>query len=285
MSIYNVSGNEVFSTFSKSGDSLSYAYDVNGNLVFSYGNPDLTVMTYNVQWFTKINSQQVMQQTIIDEYDADIIGLQEVTTNGTVPTLGQTVLSEYNLTLSNHKNYIAMASKTALSNIVIADFENQDPEDMSQYNETRAYMIADLNVGNKTVKWINTHLAPNTASYRYLQMGEIFNLAEQNEYVIITGDFNCLCAEIGDSEYTNMIKPFIDAGYKLVNCTPQRGITKTWTNKTSVNSLADFTYPTDNIIVSHEISIMNLVYDLTKLSYQNGQPIDHIPIIVQLKLT
>ena len=282
MAIYDTFGNDIHSAFRKNGGSLSSAYDVNGGLVFSNYEPDLTVMTYNVQWFTKINSQQAMQQAIIDEYDADIIGLQELSTNGSVPSLGRTVLSDYTLRLSNHKNYMAFASKITLSNVVIADFVNQDPVDASEYNETRAYMMADISVGGKTVKWINTHLAPNTASYRYLQMAEVFDLAEQSEYVVITGDFNCLCGEIGDAEYVNMVKPFVDAGYNVANCTQSHGITKTWTNKTSVTSLADFTYPTDNIIVSSNINILDIIYDLTKLSYQNGQPLDHVPIIARL---
>ena len=289
MSIYNINDVSLQSAYDVDGESISTAYDVNGNEVFSDSSEPFLfkVMTYNVRWFTGINSQQTMQEAIIDTYDTDIIGMQEVTKNGTVPTVGQNVLVDYpTIQLSNHSNYIAMASKTSLSNIVIADFVNQDPEDMTQYNETRAYMMADISVNGKTIKWINTHLAPNTASYKYLQMQEILNLAKNHRYVIITGDFNSYnYTSPSDSEYADMYGIFANEGFKMANHQPN-SYTKTWTNNTSATSLADFTSPTDDIIVSPSIDIVDVVFDTTKLSYlMSGQEIDHIPIIATLEIS
>lgn len=287
MSIYNKSGAEIDYAYELDGAALSAVYDVNANLVF----PNvIKVMTYNVQWFTEINAQQAMQASIINGYDPDIIGFQEFSQNGAIPSVGTNILQNYpTKKLSNHKNYMAFASKKPLSNYVIADFTNQDPEDASRYNETRAYMVCDFQFGGKTVKWINTHLCYLTQSYKWLQMGEILSIANgyvgQGYPVIITGDFNNTALSTADDDYIQMFKPFVDAGYNLANCSPDAGFTNTWTNSTSATSFSQMTDPADSIIVSSDISIESVVFDPTKFSYLNGNPIDHIAIFATLRIT
>lgn len=283
MAIYDIDGNSIPSAFGSTGNELSSAYDLSGGKVFP-GTYDLVVMTYNVQWFTGINSQLAMQQKIINDNNADIIGLQELTQNGTISQVGVTALSPYQYQqISNHKNYIGMASKLPLSNIVVADYVNQSPSDMSQWNETRAYMMADISVGGKTITWFNTHLSVDQ-DYKYLQMGELFDLMQMKEYAIATGDFNISDYEtISDSKWINMIKQFSDAGYNVAN-NRTSGHTNTYTGATSATSLAEFTKPHDDIITSGNISIESVKFDTTKLSYLNGSSIDHIPIIACLEI-
>lgn len=286
MSVYSVNGVELNEVYDVNGGSLDTAYDVDGNIIFESIPPDLIVMSYNVQDYRGINAQQTMQDLIISKYNADIIGIQEFSTSSTIPTVGVNMLDDYPyVEKSNHKNYLGIASKYALSNVSAVDFTNQDPQDASQYNETRAYMIAEFTIGGKTITLLNTHLCYLTQSVKFQQMAELFALAESKEYVIILGDFNAFCEEIGDTEYNNMFKPFVDAGYNLANCTPNKGITNTFTGATSATSLADFTSPPDNIITSSNIQIRNVIYDLTKLSYLNGSSIDHIPVIAGLNIT
>lgn len=282
MPIYNHNGTSISECYGIQGGSLSEAYNVDGTTVFT---KQFTVMTYNVQHFTGINGQQTMQQSIIDTYNADIIGMQEVTKNGTMPTVGVNVLTNYpNKRMSNHINYMCMVSKIPLSNVVISDFVNQDPEDMSRWNETRAYMMADIVVGGKTIKWVNTHLCFLTPEIKYLQMAEVFNLVKNEEYVIVTGDFNTSnYTSPSDAEYANMFAQFANAGFVMANHQPT-SYTKTWTNSTNATSLDEFITPTDDIIVSSNIGIVDVVFDTTKLNYLNGQPIDHIPIIARLTI-
>lgn len=275
MAIYDIDGNALDSCYGVDGTDLPLAYDVDGEVIYSQ-ETTLTVMTYNVQWFTGINSQQQMQQSIISTYAPDIIGLQELSQNGTVPSVGQNVLSAYSLRLSNHKNYIGYASKYPLSNVTVQDFLSQDPYDMSTWGETRAYMLADLTVGGKTIKWLNTHLCVHNLEYKAAQFGEIFDLVENMERVIITGDFNLITWD----EYDDTFKMFADAGFKLANTT---GI-KTYTDRTTASSLADFKQPTDNIIVSSDIDIISATFDTTKLSNLNGNAIDHVPVIANLRI-
>ena len=235
----------------------------------------LKIMTYNVQWFTGINSQLDMQKQIVNKYHANIIGLQELTTTGRINSVGRKALAGYdNLYLSKHKNFLGIASVYPLKNVRSHEFTFQDPEDMARYGETRSYMTGSLEVGGKTITIINTHLCYLTSSVKYKQMNQIFRRAQKSPSVIITGDFNCF------DDDSQMFNKFIDAGYNLANCAAK--ITKTWTDKTSVRRLSQMTFPTDNVITSGDIEIKKVVFDKTKLSYPNGFMIDHIPIIVTL---
>lgn len=282
MAVYNITGESLNNVYDVDGISLSQAYDISGNPLITAPQP-ITVMSYNVQWFTGINSQTVMQQKIINDNKPSIIGMQELSQNGSIPTVGNTVLSEYGTKiLSNHKNYLGIASKLRLYDTVVADFVNQDPEDISRYGETRAYMKTYFDFNGKKVCLINTHLAVITASYIYAQMNEVFSLAEGEDYVIITGDFNTWFSAFTSDVYENTFKQFVDAGYKMVNNSPNSGITNTYSNLTDVTSLSDMRSNPDSIIVSGNIGIDARVFDTTKFSYLNGDVIDHIPVVATL---
>lgn len=243
----------------------------------------LKIMTYNVLCFNRINKQPEMQRKIMDTYNAQVIAMQELSTNGRINKVGQIALAEYpHKYLSEHKAYLGFASKRELSGVLSRDYDAQDQEDMRLYNQTRAYQMAKLRIGGKTITLINTHLCFHTPEIKYRQMEELFALAQAHRRVVITGDFNCFSAAIGDSEYNNMYKRFVDAGYHLADC--ETKIVKTWTEKTSPRSLSQFTWPTDNIIVSPDITISKAYYNRTKLKYPNGWPMDHIPIVAMLHI-
>lgn len=284
MSIYDIDGVAQDYAYLFNGSTLVQAYDIYGNPLL--GPPvkmPLNVMSYNVQWFSGINSQTAMQQKILNDNQPSIISLQELTQNGTIPAVGATVLSDYSTKiLSNHKNYLGVVSKLPLYNTISADFVNQDPEDMSRYGETRAYIKTYFNFNGKKICLINSHLAVVTRSYIYAQMSELFELAQAEESVIIAADFNTNFSNFDGEYYTNTFKPFIDAGYKAVNNSPLSGITKTFCGNATAASLADFSSNPDSIIVSSNIDIDNVVFDTTKLQYLNGDKIDHIAVCATL---
>ena len=236
------------------------------------------IMSYNVQCFDYINSQASVQKKIFNKNNAVVVGIQELSTSRTIKPAGQIALADYPYKyFSAHKAFLGFASKYPLKNLRCRDFRNQDPQDMTQYGQTRAYMMADLCIDGKNLTLINAHLCFLTQSIKWKQMMELFDLARTMENVILTGDFNCFITSPGDSEYINMYKPFVDAGYHLADCDGK--ITKTWTDKRTPKSLDEFTYPTDNIITSPNITIKKVYYDKTKLKYPNGYEMDHIPII------
>lgn len=289
MSVYNASGLPLSTAYGFNGTELEKLYDDNGGVVWSKSSgSSLIIMTYNVQFFNGINSQPAMQRAIINAYKPDIIGMQELGayTDSTLPSVCQTMLANYQVKqLSNHKNKVMLCTKNyTLSNIVIADFKNQDPQDASQYSETRAYIKANISVGGKTITLINTHLCYLTQSAKWLQMGEIFSLVEQCDYVIITGDFNSMEMSEESDDYIHMYKQFVDAGYHLANNSPASGFHNTYTNQSTASSLADLQTAPDTIIVSPNILIKSVVFDATKLSYLNGSVIDHIPVIAEVTI-
>ena len=125
MSVFNVSGNELSSLNDKDGQQLSVAYDASGNEVFSLAS-SMVVMTYNVQWFTGLNANQDMQQTVINRYDADVIGLQELSQTNDIPQVGQDVLSGYlDVQIGNYGNRNGIASKYAMSSFTTVPHTDQ----------------------------------------------------------------------------------------------------------------------------------------------------------------
>lgn len=286
MAIYNKNGEQIFSVYGVDGDSLLIAYDVNSIIVFTDSPPTIKIMTYNVYSFKEINSQVTMQCAILSEYEPDIIGWQEYSATSPVPS---SILGDYMTRVSQHYNYNAISTKYPISNLMIEDYTNQDQWEIDNWHETRCYMKCYISIGGVSVCWINTHLAVHTASTRYAQIGELFDMAENEDYCIITGDLNHYSNNTSSADWQNMYKQFSDAGYYLANCSDNEHFVWTYSSATTASSLDDttaFHSPNcpDNIIVSGNIEFLNIYFDDTKLSYLNGDEIDHIPIIAELQI-
>lgn len=278
MAIFDKCGTEIYDAYAINAEKISEAYDIDGNRVFS----NLIVMTYNPQWWTKINSQLSMQQAIINKYKPHIIGFQEYTTNGSLPSVGSQALTDYyNKYVSNKYNYNGIASKVSLSDVTNNQYTYSD-------DEYWQYQKGYLSYGGKTIAFYNTHLTwrsdATSREGRRLQAAELFADAETEEYVIITGDFNSYARNTSQTDYINIFKPFVDAGYNLANASPTAGFTGTYCGLTSATSLADMEAPCDNIIVSGNIDIVDVTFDLTKLQYLDGNYIDHIPVVAELQI-
>ena len=275
MAIYKFNSDDLFGAYAVDGDALDYAYNKTGDVIFSR-EPVLKVMTYNVQYFNGINAQKVMQEAIINTYNVDVIGLQEIGT-GSMPTLGTEVLNRYpNQYLGVQHNKTALASKRQMTDVSAELFS------VGEF-ETRGYNKAYIDVSGKSVCIINTHVALNT-NPRRSEFAELLEVAEAEDYVVIMGDMNTNGLSVQSDDYVYCYKPFVDAGYKLANCSPSAGFTKTWTDLTSATDLSQFSKATDTIIVSSNIDFTGIVFDTTKLSYLNGSMIDHIPVIAELRI-
>lgn len=282
MAIYDSNGNALNAAYDTNGNSLVAAYDVNGNNILTTSN-ELRVMTYNVQWFEGLNGIQEMQDLIISTYYPDIIGLQEVFRHRSdVPPVGVEMLGDYhNMYISSTTNPDGIASKLPLKNVVMERFTNQDPEDVSR-SDQRGYIKAYIRFGSANICWLNAHLAYITPEYKHLQMMELFAMAEQEEYCILTGDFN---SDGTEADFNGMYKPFIDAGYNLANFAAVNNFTKTWGDSKTATSTADLKQPTDNIICSENIDIDSVVFSPIKFSYIDGtNAIDHIPVFAVLSV-
>ena len=273
MAVYEKNGTQIFQIYDVNGTLLNQAYDIDGNPLLAT-DPNFTVMSYNVQWFSGLNSNKSMQESILAEYDADIIGLQEL--GSSMPSLGTELLSDYQyITLGNQYNKTGMASKYALENVVSETFTHQS-------GETRGYQKAYFTAHGKTICWVNTHLETSShEAAKVAQAQEVFELVQNEQYFIITGDFNTVCKSIYDTEYTTILKQFIDAGYNSANCSSQHGFLNTWTDGSTASGTW---YPCDHVITSRNIGIVDVIVDTTKIDVaaQTGQSIDHLPIIARL---
>ena len=280
MAIYDINGEYINSAYAVDEEVLSQAYDIAGNPLIEQA--DLGVMTYNPQWWTKINSQLTMQQEIFNKYKPDIIGFQEYSTNGTLASVGSQALADYPYKyMSNRYNYNGIASKLQLNNVTNNQYTYYDDE---YWQYQKGYFTCK----GKTIAFYNTHLTwratAESQEGRRQQAAELFADAETEDYVIITGDFNSYARNVEQPDYINIFKPFYDAGYHLANASPTAGFTGTYCGLTTASSLADMQAPCDNIIVSGNIDITNVVFDLTKLQYLDGNYIDHIPVIATLQI-
>lgn len=283
MAIYDISGNNLNTIYDKDGNQLSQAYDKDGNeLIVTPPAPtsNFVVMSYNVQWFQGLNSNQAMQESILGTYDADIIGFQEFQryNQSSIPALATTLLSnDYPyLEMGNYGNKNALASKYELTDFTTVPHTTQTMDGQS-------YSTATITVDGKEILLVVSHVT--TSDYeatKVEQVEEIFDVVQEAEYFIIMADFNTVCKSVNDTEYTTIMKQFIDAGYNSANCSAQHGFLNTWT---SGSTSSGTWYPCDHIITSSNISIDNVIVDTTKIDMASGQSIDHLPIIAELTVS
>lgn len=282
MNVYDVQGNIITKGYNANGGELSKGYDVAGNEIAltSGQNPpldfDLSVMTFNCQGWSGMNSDVAIIEAIMGEYNPDIIGFQE----GNLPSS-----STFPFASSYNSNTIPIATKNAiaLSNQQSFTYSTQS----QQY--TRYYQRGYITIDNKTIAVFNTHLEFNSLAIRAAQAAELLAALEEETSFILTGDFNVYTHSKTSEEYTTVIKPFIDAGYNLSNWVNGfRPFVDTWFYGSAPGGsntnpeLAD--HPHDNIITSADIEIVKTYFDKRKINAHTGQTIDHIPIVARLKI-
>lgn len=268
--IYNISGSPLnMEGYSSDGTALSNAYDKNGNELFF----DVVIMSYNIQWFSGLNANIPLQKNIISTYEPDIIGIQEFQRHNSVeiPDATYDVFSPAYpfIEMGNYANKNGIISKHQLRNFTTNIFTTSN----------QSYCTATVTINGKDIFLIDTHFA--TSDYeanKVQQASEICNVLKNHECFILTGDFNTVCKSVNDTEYTTIMKQFVDAGYNIANCSNQHGFIDTWTDG---HTSGGTWYPCDHIITSPNIRINNVIADRQKIAVaqQTGQSIDHLPLI------
>lgn len=276
--VYDKNGNVLNSVYSKNGEPLSTAYDKDGNVIFS--SADLyNIMTFNVQRWAGRNSDNALLNTIFDNYNPVIVGLQECGYQGSATKGGYVpVPFPYGALGTMATNVTGILSK-----IPFTDFECHKYATNS--DENREYTKCYIDLGGKKTAWFNTHIQNYSSWYdeKYTagqaQAKELFDAVQEEQTFILTGDFNCFAMNKEHPQYNDFWKQFEDAGYNMANWTDERGFNKTWFNDTTGES----GNATDNIITSSDIEIVNVIYDRTKIDYQSASVIDHIPVIATVR--
>lgn len=273
--IYNNIGDVVNSIYNSQGLQANMLYDSSGNLLTQSENKTLKVMTYNIGIFTGRNTLDVLQH-IVNTYDADLIGLQEVQKTSLNSNFNKAFGNYPYYKLGTQYNKDGILSKTELINT---------SSTLYNYNtlEQRAFTKGYINFNGQQICFINTHLEQTSGGEaKVRQAQQLHEILQNEEYFILTGDFNTICHDVNHSEYLQIIKPFLDMGAHSVNCTAESGFINTWTDKTTLTQ--DNGHPCDHIIVSNKISVKNVIFDQYKNTINSSESVDHIPIIAELEI-
>lgn len=273
MPTYDKNGQLVYSAFKKDGTIARQGYDRQGNLIYPNIDPtdyNFKVMTINNQAWTGLNAWQYIG-SIFEEYDVDIIGSQESHTNSNLTALGYTYRA-----ISEKQSGNIVFSKHELSDITSKSY------DVNMYADKRGYQKMYFSFGGKRIALFNSHLETHSnTSYQYPEAQELFEAVSEEEYFILTADLNTVCKSVNDAQYINIVKPFVDAGYNVANCSKRFGFNDTWTSGTYTSTSW---YQPDNIITSANITMANMVVDQTKIELATDLAIDHLPVIAYLKI-
>ncbi len=289
--IYDIGGNQLQSVYDKDGVMLTQAYDIDGNQLID-SKPDLTVMTYNVEWFSGINANAEMQRGIFEDYDADIIGFQEFQRNGnpSIPGLATQLLSaKYPyIRMGDYGNKNGFASKYPLSDFTtVVNTVQPNPQDSWG---GQSFSTATIIVKGKEIFLLVAHDTTHKYGMEAMasQVKEVFDALQGHEYFIMLADLNTQeCYSADSDDYTMLLKQFADAGYHFSNCYPtENGFVAidTWSN--SYERGRGVWEPDDHIITSSNISIDEVIVDERKLAVaaQTKQYIDHFPMIAKLTI-
>lgn len=250
---------------------------------------ELTAMTFNVQNWTGLNSDEALISSILKKYNPDVAGFQEYDTSR---SLGGVPIKEY---LENiwESVEVGVPSSRTYSKAIVSHRETTPIETMefstlspNTAKERLGYHKTYIEVNGKKIAVFNTHLDVSDSKnsegvpYKYFQAQELCELVSKEEYFILMGDFNTTCLGIYEDDYINQLKPFVDKGFNIANCCAEFGFDITWYGTASKDGEK---YPTDNIITSANITINNAFADYQKADNNtDGQVLDHMPLIAYL---
>ena len=252
------------------------AYELNkfnllANISNTLKNTELTVMSFNVQRWTGLNSNYVLMKSIFDNYLPDVICVQEQA--GSPGAVSDSILCNYRYVYQYNgvTTPIAIYSKRPFASVNGYLYA-------AQGSENRGYIKAVIDVNGNDVAVYTTHLDLDS-TVRTAQATELFNQMKSERYAIVTGDFNSFNAiDSTGSDYIAQIKQFIDEGYHSANCSNQHGFLFTYYNGNTIASSTN-KHCLDQIITTTNIDIDTVIVDKSKDNDANTSYLDHFPIV------
>ena len=247
----------------KSGNSKTIRISVGGVVKYSiYLVRDvLTVGTWNIK---RGNDNVEMQGWLIAAQRPDIIGVQEVYIN---QKENKSNLLSVRTKNAQHVSFAETIKYPSGGQYGIGQISKFKPESTevtllsSEDKEQRCLQKVEYMIDGKRVSVYNTHFSFESAALRKKQFSEVLSImnADQNEYKILTGDFNAK-----ESEFSGFTR-----NYRVVNTSATRFYN--YSNKAIGMSQID------NIIVSKNITVLNARAIPTEYS-------DHYPLFAFLAL-
>ena len=288
MSIYAKDRTVLYSAYGTDGTALDGAYDLPGNLIFP---STIKVMAYNVgQWYLgnhdnvpadKDAEYYALQNGMIASQDADILLLEEYTLQ--FSKTGRTALSmlqQYypyiqerggSNPASPSSAYSCICSKYPITNYAHHTFND---------NSGLYYDTCTITINGIAIFVVVTHLywEVSGSSTRASEVQEILSAVSGKTRFIVGGDFNTFdFSSTSSTDYTAVIKPFVDEGYNIANG-GEFGYLKTY----SENTTMDGSLSLDNIITNMDIE--DAYTDTTKTTDSIVEKIDHLPLIAIIQL-
>lgn len=283
--IFDFGGTSLYTAYNKNADQLIAAYDINGQSVYT-ADPSqiLKVATYNVGgWYigsgtnvpTSLKFDYIaLQKAILSAVDADIVCFQEYWNSFCADgTTADSVIGEYftqqektnaNTTWNGH----VIASKS----LSLSDYESIQFE--HYYSAAPSYEKCYITVGGKRICIFNTHLSTAAGGQKEPQSQEMLEAVQDEPYFVLLGDFNTEA-----SDYSSIVEKFVTAGYNSANLNGGNEWLATFYTSAGVGK------PTDQIITSANIEIVDVYVNDLKLTDSISDKIDHIPLIAELRVT
>lgn len=213
---------------------------------------------------TNYYNQYQQYKEMLNMIDADVLAVCEYSEIFGENEIGEQysreiLFNEYPYIYEGHQSGYAC---NALFSCI--EIDNVKSNTFLSLNTNYYYITADLNIGDKNVKFVSTHLAFNKDDDQYaiLQIEELIYLFGNEEYVIMMGDWN-----IKDVDVFNL---FVNAGYQLANHGEFGDFVTFSPQKNARNHVLDN-------IMTKGLSILNVSVISKDLS-------DHYPLIVTLKI-
>ncbi len=247
----------------KSGNSKTIRVSVNGVVKYSiYLVRDvLTVGTWNIK---RGDDNIVMQGWLISAQQPDILGVQEVYINEKERNNNLLSVRTRNAQYMSFAETVSYPSGGQYGIGQLSKFKPENAEVTllsSEDKEQRCLQKVEYVIDGKRVSVYNTHFSYESATLRKKQFSEVLSImnADQNEFKILTGDFNA-----AESEFSGFKK-----NYRIVNTSA----TKFYNYSRKLISMSQI----DNIIVSKNITVLNARAIPTEYS-------DHYPLFAFLSL-
>lgn len=287
--VYDINKNQYDHAFNVDGASLIQAYDIEKNPLFDIEPPIVEafkVMSYNVGSWTKFGEKATsdnqetwytLQNSILSTEDADLLGIQEYYSKiGSYDV--QTMLGQYYPYLFavdwvSTKAGRAIASKYPMTNAREVNFQNQS-------GEIRSYLIGNVTINGKSVKFITAHLALVQETV-IKQIQELLYAISTFEYWVMTGDFNIEFTTSESVGYAKLVQLFINAGYKVANGSVF-GFIPTFTTKKPGDDSSWASI--DNILCSANIGMDDVYTNKLKITDHADYAIDHLPLVSDLTI-
>ena len=243
------------------------------------------IMTYNVgSWYdgtgvvcpvASADTYLTLDETLLDTYLPDYLFTQEYRETFGNTTIKDALLNNYFKNNEDTQSGTTYGGKSINTNYRLFDtstiiFTNNDGTDRNVF---KGYTY----INGKKVCIMSTHLSTVEAT-RNLEVQELLELVEEEEYFILCGDFNADCSSTTDQAYIDVFKPFADLGYNLANCS-SFGFLPTYYSLVSERYLV-----LDNVITSSNITIKSVVVDEIKDNDASITRLDHMPLIAYVEI-